>query len=56
MTDQPIEKTGNGGQIAAISAGALLVAAHAALWFYFRARQPAADEQTRDRLRPGKRP
>lgn len=33
------------------AAGGLL-AAHAALWLYFRARQDRTDDATRDRLRP----
>lgn len=31
---------------------AAIGAAKAAAWFYFRSRQPAMDEQTRDRLQP----
>lgn len=54
MSDRTRGRPANGKRVAAIAAGALLVAAHAGLWLYFRARQPAADDQTRDRLRPGK--
>ncbi|HEY0115895.1 MAG TPA: hypothetical protein VGB54_09255 [Allosphingosinicella sp.] len=42
------------GTPAVMIAVAAVTAANAAAWFYFRKRQPATDEQTRDRLQPRK--
>ena len=42
---------GAGAPIFLVALGAF-AAVNAVAWFYFRKRQPAVDEQTRDRLAP----